>query len=54
MDFLPPVGLAVLAGASTIEALRCLADRLLGSALVYSVAAAGLLAAAAKVAVDVF
>ena len=54
MDALTPAGLLLLAGASAIGALRCLADRLLASALVYTLAAAGLMAAAAKTAVDVF
>jgi len=52
MDALAPAGLLLLAGASAIEALHCLADRLLGSALVYTLAAGGLLAGAAKLAAD--
>ena len=52
MDALAPVGLLLLAGISAVEALRCIADRLLATALVYSLAALGLMAAGAKVAVD--
>lgn len=54
MDALAPAGLLLLAGASAIGALRCLADRLLASALVYSIAAAGLVVVAAKSAIDAF
>ena len=54
MDWLAPVGLVLLAGLGAIEALHCLADRLLASAFVYAVCAAGLLAGAAKAASGVF
>ena len=52
MEPVAPAGLLLLAGASVVGALRCLADHLLASALIYSLAAAGLLAAAAKTAAD--
>ena len=52
MDALAPGAVLLLAGASAIEALRCIADRLLPSALVYSLAAVGLMGAAAKLAAD--
>jgi hypothetical protein len=44
----------VLASASIVGALRCLADRLLPSALIYTVVAVALLAGAARAAVDTF
>jgi hypothetical protein len=47
----PAVLLAVsLAGA--LESLRCLADHLLASALIYALAAAALAAVAGKIALD--
>ena len=54
MEALPPAGLVLLAGLSAVEALRCIADRLLASALVYSLMAAGLLAGAAVASARVF
>ena len=54
MDWLMPVGLLLLAAIGALEALHCLADRLLASAFVYTVCAAGLLAGAAKTASGVF
>ena len=43
-------GLLLLAGASAVYALRCLADGLLASAFVYALAGLGLMGGAAKVA----
>ncbi|MEA2424441.1 MAG: hypothetical protein QOH13_851 [Thermoleophilaceae bacterium] len=45
-------GLLVLALASALGALRCLADRLLASAAIYTVLGAALAAAAGKAALD--
>jgi hypothetical protein len=47
-----PAVLLVFALASAIGALRCLADRLLASAAIYTALGAGLAVAAAKVALD--
>jgi hypothetical protein len=44
--------LVVLALAGVVEALRCLADHLLVSALIYAVIGAGLAALAGKAAID--
>ena len=44
--------LLALATAGAVEALRCLAEHLLASALIYAVAAGGLAAIAGKVALD--
>lgn len=52
MDAVAPAALLLLAGASAVEALRCIADRLLPTALVYSVLAVALTGAAAKVTID--
>ena len=45
-------GCLVLALASIVGALRCLADRLLASAVIYTLVAIALLAAAARAAVS--
>jgi hypothetical protein len=45
-------GCVVLALASALGALRCLADRLLPSAALYTLVAAALVGGAAKVALD--
>ena len=42
----------VLALGATVGALRCLADRLLTSSAIYTVFAAGLVAAGIKIAID--
>jgi hypothetical protein len=47
-----PAVLLALALACALGALRCLADRLLVSAAIYSVLGAGLAAAAGKAALD--
>lgn len=46
--------LLVLSLGAIVESLRCLAEHLLASALIYAVAAAGLAAVAGKVALDTF
>lgn len=46
-------GCLVLAFASVVGALRCLADRLLPSAAIYTLVAAALVGGAAKVAINV-
>jgi ABC-type proline/glycine betaine transport system permease subunit len=54
MDAAVPAGLLVMAAASAVYALRCLADRMLAPAFVYSVFALGLLGVGGKAAVDAF
>jgi len=47
-----PIVLMALSLAGAIEALRCLADHLLASALMYTAVALGLAVVAAKAALD--
>ena len=46
------IGCLVLAAACVLGALRCLADRLLPSAALYTLVAVGFVGGAAKVALD--
>ncbi|MFL5895888.1 MAG: hypothetical protein ACJ76Z_12355 [Thermoleophilaceae bacterium] len=52
MDAALPALLTVIALASVVESLRCLAEHLLASALIYALVAAAFAAAAGKVALD--